>query len=167
MSDEPYYEDLKPFALSQADREALLLAQSECTFCWGTKSGAPMGVVMAYVWRDDRMWLTATSQRKRVNALKRDPRCAVIVTSVGSSEPPGRTVTIQGDCRIHDDAAMKAWFYPALAERVVPVAGAMRDAFAKHLDSPLRVVFEVEPKLWVTCDAARMMGKSFAELGVG
>ena len=36
-----------------------------------------------------------------------------------------------------------------------------------HLDSPLRVVLEVVPGKWLTCDAAKMMGESFAELGVG
>lgn len=167
MSEEIYYEDLRPFALSGADADRLLTSQGECTFCWGTRSGSPMGVIMAYVWRDGRVWLTATSQRKRIAAIRRDPRCAVIVTSMGSSEPPGRTVTLKGVCTIRDDAETKSWFYPALAEKVVPQPGPAREAFCKHLDSPLRVVLEVVPEKWVTCDAARMMAQSFAEIGVG
>lgn len=167
MTEEAYYEDLKPFALTEAQVEALMSAQSECSFCWSTRDGAPLGVIMGYIWRDGKVWLTATSQRQRVPAIRRDPRCAIIVTSTGSSEPPARTVTIKGRCRIRDDAETKAWFYPAMAERIVPTAGPMRDAFCKHLDSPLRVVFEVTPELWITCDAARMMGQSFSELGVG
>ncbi len=166
MSDGAYYEDLKPFALSDEDARALLEAQGECTFCWGTKDGAPMGVIMGYVWRDERVWLTATSQRHRISAIRRDPRCAVVVTSVGSTEPPARTVTIKGRCHIHEDAETKAWFYPVLAAKIIPTAGPMRDAFCKHLDSPLRVVMEVIPEKWVTCDAAKMMGASFAEMGV-
>jgi hypothetical protein len=166
MSEKAYYEDLKPFALGEADRESLLQAQAECTFCWGTKDGSPMGVIMAYVWKDGRVWLTATSDRKRIPALRRRPGCAVIVTSVGSTEPPGRTVTIKGQCTIHEDAETKAWFYPALAAKVVPTPGPARDAFGKHLDSPMRVVMEVVPEKWITCDAAKMMGASFAELGV-
>lgn len=168
MSDsEIYYEDLSPFALDQAACESLLLAQGECTFCWGTKDGSPMGVIMAYVWREGRVWLTATSQRKRIAALRRNPTCAVVVTSVGTNEPAGRTVTIKGPCTIHEDAETKAWFYPELAKTVVPVVGPARDAFEKHLDSPLRVVLEVEPAKWITCDAAKMMGESFKDLGVG
>ena len=165
--EEVYYEDLSPFALSEPDRESLLNAQSECTFCWGTRDGSPMGVIMAYVWKDGRVWLTATSQRKRIGAIRRNPTCAVVVTSVGSPEPPGRTVTIKGPCTIHEDAETKAWFYPALAEKVVGTPGPAQDAFRKHLDSPLRVVLEVSPEKWLTCDAAKMMGESFAELGVG
>ncbi len=167
MSDPVYYEDLRPFALDQADVEALLNAAPEATFCWGTKDGSPMGVIMAYVWRDGRLWLTATSQRKRINALRRQPKAADIVTSTGTDQPPGRTVTVKGPCRIHEDAQTKGWFYPALAERVVPVAGPARDAFQKHLDSELRVVIELTPETWVSCDAAKMMGESFLELGVG
>jgi hypothetical protein len=30
----------------------------------------------------------------------------------------------------------------------------------------MRVVLEVEPTMWLTCDAAQMMGESFKELGV-
>ena len=89
------------------------------------------------------------------------------MTSVGSTEPPGRTVTIKGQCTIHDDADTKAWFYPALAAKMIPTPGPALDAFCKHLDSPIRVVMEVVPEMWVSCDAAKMMGASFAELGVG
>lgn len=166
MSEEVYYEDLKPFALGEAETEALLLAQNECTFCWGTKDGSPMGVIMAYVWQDGRVWLTATRQRARIPALRKRPGCAVVVTSIGSTEPAGRTVTIKGKCNIHEDDETKGWFYPALAAKVVPTEGPARDAFCKHLDSPLRVVMEVVPEKWITCDAAKMMGASFAELGV-
>ncbi len=167
MSEEVYYEDLSPFALSEKDRESLLNAQGECTFCWQTQDGSPMGVIMAYVWRKGRIWLTATSQRARIRAVRRNATCAVIVTSVGSTEPPGRTLTAKGPCTIHEDDETKEWFYPALAETVVPVAGPARDAFRTHLGSPLRVVLELEPQKWITCDAAKMMGESFKELGVG
>jgi len=164
--DKAYYEDLRPFALSDEDREAVMATQTECTFCWGTKDGSPMGVIMGYVWHDGKVWLTATRQRKRIDALRRDPRCAVIVTSLGVDLPPARTVTIKGTCTIHQDAETKSWFYPLLAARVVPHPGRARDAFQKHLDSPMRVVLEVEPSMWLTCDAAQMMAESFKELGV-
>jgi hypothetical protein len=166
MSEETYYEDLRPFALSEEEIDSLLTAQGECTFCWGTKDGAPMGVIMGYVWQDGRVWLTATSQRKRISALRRDPRCAVIVTSVGSTEPPARTVTIKGKCVIHEDQETKDWFYPALAQVVVPQPGAAQDAFHKHLDSPLRVILEVIPEKTISCNALQMMAESFKDLGV-
>ena len=97
---------------------------------------------------------------------RKRPGCAVIVTSVGSTEPAGRTVTIKGNCTIHEDAETKSWFYPLMAARVVPHPGPAQDAFQKHLDSPMRVVLEVEPTMWLTCDAVQMMAESFEELGV-
>jgi general stress protein 26 len=161
-----YYEDLSPFQLNEEQRDALLRTQTECTFCWTTKDGAPMGVIMGYVWRDGRVWTTATSQRARIKAIRRDPRCAVVVTSTGVSQPPARTVTLKGRCVIHEDAATKQWFYPALAETIVHEPGPARDAFIAHLDSPLRVVIEVVPERSISCDAMRMMQESFAEMGV-
>jgi hypothetical protein len=161
-----YYEDLTPFRLSDEDCDALLRTQTECTFCWTTKDGAPMGVIMGYVWHDGRVWTTATSQRARIAAIRRDPRCAVVVTSTGVAQPPARTVTLKGRCIVHDDAATKAWFYPALAARIVTEPGPARDAFIAHLDSPLRVVLEVVPEKTISCDAMRMMAESFAGLGV-
>ena len=166
MPDDVYYEDLSQFTLDASERDQLMRRQGECTFCWSTQDGSPVGVIMAHVWRDERVWLTATSQRARIRAIRRDPRCSVVVTSTGTSLPPARTVTIRGRCVVHEDDETKSWFYPALAKIVVPEPGAARDAFCKNLDSPLRVVLEVIPEKWITCDAARMMADSFAALGV-
>lgn len=166
MAEDVYYEDLSAFTLSDAECEELLSTQGESTFCWSTGDGAPVGVIMAHVWRNGRVWLTATRQRARIKAIRRDPRCAVVVTSTGTKLPPARTVTIRGTCVVHEDAETKAWFYPALAARVVPEPGAAQDAFCTNLDSELRVVIEVIPEKWITCDAQKMMEDSFAALGV-
>jgi hypothetical protein len=152
---EVYYEDLSPFALSEPDRESLLQAAAECTFCWGTRDGSPMGVIMAYVWKDGRVWLTATSQRKRIGAIRRNPTCAIVMTSVGSSEPPGRTVTIKGPCTIHEDDETKAWFYPAFAAKVSPNSRAGQQVFIEQLDTPTRVILEVTPEKWITFDGEK------------
>jgi hypothetical protein len=162
-----YYEDLSPFRLSETECDELLRTQSEGTFCWRTRDGAPVGVIVGYVWRDGRVWTTATSQRPRIAAIRRDPRCAIVVSSTGTALPPARTVTIKGRCRIHEDADTKRWFYAALASTIVRDPGPARDAFMAHLDSPLRIVIEVVPEQWITCDAARMMAESFTDLGVG
>ena len=39
---------------------------------------------MNYVFRDGRFWLTASSQRARVPAVRRDPRVSIVVSSLGS-----------------------------------------------------------------------------------
>ena len=53
------YELVSVYHLNEDDAEALLLAQKECTFNWCTRDNWPMGVIMSYIWRDGRMWLTA------------------------------------------------------------------------------------------------------------
>lgn len=162
-----YYEDLSPFRLSEEEIDELLGTAAECTFCWSTKDGHPMGVIMGHVWKDGRLWTTATSQRARIKAIRRDPRCAVIVTSTGTNLPPARTATLKGRCVIHEDEETKSWFYPALAKTIVTEPGPQLDAFIDHLNSPLRVVIEVIPEKAITCDAMKMMQDSFTELGVG
>ena len=161
------YEKVSIYPVDPDVRERLLATQIECVFNWSTRDGWPMGVIMSCMWRDGRMWLTSGAQRHRIAAIRRDARCSVVVTSTGTDVGPGKTVTIKGRCVVHEDDETKAWFYPALAEKVVATPGPAQDAFRKHLDSPLRVVLEVAPQKWLTCDAAKMMGESFAQLGVG
>ena len=58
---------------------------------------------------------------------------------------------------MHDDAETKAWFYPALAERLMTKWGPERvDEFAHMLDSPRRVIIEITPTLRVGYDGAKM-----------
>src|SRR5271167_1336915 len=96
------YEEVAQFTLEAEACERLLAAQTECTFCWRTADGWPVGVIMSYVWRDGQVWMTASSQRPRVGAVKRDDRVSVVVSSAGTQLPP-QTVTIRGRCTILDD----------------------------------------------------------------
>ena len=60
------YEDVSKFHLDD-DREAVLLSkQTECTFMWTTTAGEPVGVIMNFVFREGRFWVTCTRRRKRV-----------------------------------------------------------------------------------------------------
>jgi general stress protein 26 len=148
------YEDLTAYRLDEADEAALLAQQDECTFIWATKDGWPVGVIMAYVWRDGRFWLTAAAHRARVHAVRRDPRVSVCVTSKGTSL---KTVTYKGACTIHDDAETKAWFYPALARHLIPGDERFAKHFERFLDSPERVILEVEPTQRIDYDGVKMM----------
>jgi nitroimidazol reductase NimA-like FMN-containing flavoprotein (pyridoxamine 5'-phosphate oxidase superfamily) len=149
------YEQVSVYALDDAEREALLTAHTECTFNWATRDGWPIGVIMSYLWRDGRFWLTAGAHRHRIEAVRRDPRVSVVVTSTGTRQPAGRSITAKGRCRVHEGAATKAWFYPAFARHLYPDEAAARD-FAAKLDSPLRVVLEVVPEKWITYDGVKM-----------
>ncbi len=154
------YEDVSVYDLDPDREEALLLAHNECTFIWSNNEGWPVGVIMSYVWRKDSFWLTATSQRARISAVRRDPRVCVVVTSTGSPLPRNQTVTYKGTCTVHDDEATKAWFYPELANALQtnPERAAW---FIKFLDSPRRVILEVTPTQRIGYDGMKM-GKATA-----
>lgn len=156
------YEDVTVYGLDEDDEAELLAAQNECTFIWSNKEGWPVGVIMSYVFRDGKFWLTASSQRARISAVRRDPRVCVVVSSTGSSMPRNKTVTYKGTCTIVDDQETKDWFYPALSAAVIREPGARRDAFTRFLDSPRRVILVVEPTQRIGYDGVKM-GRATAE----
>lgn len=156
------YEDVTVYPLDAHDEEQLLLAHNECTFVWANKEGWPVGVIMSYVWRKGRFWLTASSQRARIAAVRRDPRVSIVVTSTGSPLPRNMTVTYKGLCTVHDDRATKAWFYPELAAALQGDDPVRQAQFVRFLDSPRRVVLEVEPTQRIGYDG-RKMGRATRE----
>ena len=155
------YEDVTLYDLDPDDEERLLLAHNECTFIWSNKEGWPVGVIMSYVWRKGSFWLTASSQRARIAAVRRDPRVCIVVTSTGSPIDRNKAITWKGTCTLHDDQETKDWFYPELSAALQPDP-ARRAFFQKFLDSPRRVILEVTPTQRIGYDGAKM-GKATAE----
>ncbi|HXO23332.1 MAG TPA: pyridoxamine 5'-phosphate oxidase family protein [Streptosporangiaceae bacterium] len=155
MSDRDY-EDVTKYTLDQDSEAELLARQIECTFIWSNSGGHPLGVIMNYVFRDGRFWLTASSQRARVPAVRRDPRVSIVVTSRGSGITTSKSLTYKGRCVVREDEATKSWFYPALAGAVRPGDPEAAAAFVRHLDSPRRVVLEVVPEGRIGFDSTRM-----------
>jgi nitroimidazol reductase NimA-like FMN-containing flavoprotein (pyridoxamine 5'-phosphate oxidase superfamily) len=159
MTEDPIhdYEDVTTYTLDEATEDELLAAQNECTFIWANKEGWPVGVIMSYVFRDGRFWLTASSQRKRISAVRRDPRVSVVVSNRGTKMEGSRTVTYKGRCVLHeDDTQAKAWFYPALAEAINPTDGDRAARFARFLDSPRRLILEIVPEQRIGYDGVKM-----------
>jgi len=143
--DDRNYEDVTAFTLSDEREQELIDRQNECTFVWVNSEGWPVGVIMNYVYRDGRFWVTLSGQRKRVTAVRKNPKVAIAITSKGSGITKSRSLTYKGTAVIHDDADTKAWFYPALAARVRPDDPAAQQAFAGFLDSPRRLIMEIVP----------------------
>ncbi len=162
MSSEPNlitnYEDVTVYGLDPEHEERLIAEQNECTFGWVTKDGSPMAAIMSYLRTDDgTIWMTASGQRKRIPAIRRDPRVVVTITSSGTSMGANKTVTFKGIATVHEDDETRQWFYPLLAERLMGKYGPERVLeFAKMLDSPRRVVVSIAPGLRVGYDGAKM-----------
>ena len=150
------YEDVTVYQLDEAGEAELLARQIECTFIWSNSSGHPLGVIMNYVFRDGRFWLTASSQRARVPAVRRDPRVSIVVTSRGSGIATTKSLTYKGHCVVHEDEATKSWFYPALAAAVRPGDPDAQAAFVRHLVSPRRVVLDIVPEGRIGFDSTQM-----------
>jgi general stress protein 26 len=158
------YEDVRAFTLDDERLHALLEAQNECSFVWSTRDGWPVGVIMSYVWRDGKLWLTSSRRRKRVSAVLRDDRVSVIVSGVGTPLGSGKTATFKGHCRVVDDQRTKEWFYPALAEAIFPGNERRQQSFTRFLDSPGRVIFEVTPVAVISHDIDKLAAAASATL---
>jgi hypothetical protein len=137
-----------PFTDDEVDQ--LLNASNECVLMWATKDGWPVGVTHAFVWRDGKIWLTFASHRHRAEAIRRDSRVSVNVSSGGY--PPGvpaslpvGAITLKGLAQFHDDEPTKRWFYTALSKKLNPRSPGGEKFFFDLLDSPLRTVLSVTP----------------------
>lgn len=162
MSDEAYapdptrdHETVSIYPLDDDVKEELLSTVGEAVLNWSTKDGWPVGVMHAVVWAKGSFWMTAAAHRHRMAALRRDPRCSVVLTSTGTHLGPGKTITAKCRCIMHEDRETKDWFYPEFAAKLNPTNPEAAAAFAATLDSPLRVVLEVVPEKWILFDGAK------------
>ena len=55
-----------------------------------------MAVIMSYFEDDGKFWMTASGQRKRIPAIRRDPRVVIVITSPGTSLGLGQDRHLQG-----------------------------------------------------------------------
>lgn len=156
------FEDVSVFTLAGERELELVTKQNECTFIWRNSDGDPVGVIMNFVWYDDRFWLTATRRRKRMTAIERDPRVAIAISSRGTNISNSLSLTYKGTAVLHDDRATKDRFYAALAAAVRPGAPDQQAAFIEHLDSPGRAVIEIIPTTRIGFDSKAMFADSKA-----
>lgn len=154
------YADVSDVGVDNGKREQLYAAQTECCVLWTNRAGWPIGVMQRFVWHEGRFWVTCTAERKRVPALRARPQGGVVVSSEGTWLGGDVTTTAKTLATVRDDQSTKAWFYPALADRQrrgdTPEAEAARAEFVRRLDTPSRVVIELEPVAWITYDGNRL-----------
>jgi general stress protein 26 len=150
------YEDVTIYELSPEREQELLDKQIECNFVWTNKEGHGLGVIMNYVARNGSIWLTATRQRARIKALKRDPRASVVISSMGTDMGPGKQLTYKGRVTLHEDQKTKDWFYPAMAEIISPYPAPTAEAAMAYLDTPLRLIIELVPEKVIRFDGDRI-----------
>lgn len=156
MTESFTYDDVSHYTLDDDDERALVEAQNECTFMWSTREGWPVGVIMSYVFRDGCFWLSVSSLRVRVQAVERDPRAAISITSKGSSLPTGLSLTYKGTCEVLKDRATIDWFLPALAKRLRPGSEEAQRLFVELNDTENRRVIRFTPTKKIGFDGRKM-----------
>ena len=137
-----------PFSDEEVDQ--LMTNSVECVLMWATKDGWPVGVTHAFVWHDEKIWVTFSEHRHRAVAIKRDPRVSVNVSAMGygpnaTADLPGGAITFKGTGEFFDDEDTKKWFYGALSQKLNPNNKDGEDFFYNLLDSPLRTILAVTP----------------------
>ncbi len=151
------YDDVSIYPLDPAKIERLLQLQSECSVLWSTKDGWPVGVMHRFVYRDGKFWVTCAGQRKRVPALKKRNKSAVIVSSEGTALGADQTMTVKCLATVHEDnASVKSWFYHALAMKLQRGDPEKVAVFEQFLDTPTRVIIELTPQKWITYDGTKV-----------
>ena len=160
MKPKSNYVDVSDVGVDNAKRELLYAAQTECCLLWTTSDGWPVGVMHRFVWHDERFWLTLTAERKRAIALRARPKSAIVVSSEGTWLGGDITTTAKTLATLHEDRETKEWFFPALAARQrsgdTPDAERARAEFIRRIDTPTRVVIELQPVKWITYDGNRL-----------
>ena len=150
------FEDVRAYTLENDDEATLLEAQTECTMIWLSKDGHPMGVIVNYIYRDGRFWLTATEMRPRIAAMRLDPRVSIAISSKGSSVTARQSLTYKGTAVLHTDDATLEWFIPEFSRAMRPESAAAAESFGEHLRSPGRVVIELVPQKRIGFDSTKM-----------
>lgn len=154
------YEDLTECALTPEFERELVNTLAECVFMWTNRAGEAFGVVMSYLPKDGKLWLTAAETRKRIPAIRRFPRASICINSTGSKWGGGKTVTYKGNCTVHNDRETKDWFYPEFAAHLRPNDAAAASVFQTFLDSPHRVIIEFVPDYALSFDSRLMWARS-------
>jgi len=145
------YEDMTSFTLSELQEESLLEKQTECSFMWTNSKGEPIGVIMNFVWRKGRFWLTATRNRARIPAIEARPRVALTISSRGTTIPLCQALTYKGTAILHDDEETNQWMNRELSNALRPNDAGQAIAFAEFLAaSEGRVVIEVVPDMKIS-----------------
>lgn len=167
MSEEEIdYEDLTTMRLDDDVLAELLAEGGECVFNWTTREGYPVGVVVAFVYKDGKFFTTCAERRKRVPALRARPQSAIVINN------GGKTASYKGDSVVHapDDPGfeeLKNWFYPTLSRLDVEPEDEYRQSFAKFLDSPHRVIIETDARLVVAFDTAKFQAFTAKAIAAG
>lgn len=150
------YDDVSHYTLEEEDEQALIAAQNECTFMWSTNEGWPVGVIMSYVYDRSYFWLSVSSLRVRVQAVAREPRTSISITSKGADMEAPLSLTYKGTCEVLKDQETIDWFLPTLARRLRAGDEQAQKEFVRLNNTPNRRVLKFKPVKKIGFDSRKM-----------
>jgi len=140
--------------------ERLLTEQNECTLSWLTREGLPASTIVSFVALDGMIAMTALAGSARVKAIRRNPNVALVISGSGSPVGHSRCVSIQGECEIRDDQAIRDRFFPAFAASVLPNSSKGAEMMAKGMNSPENLVLLLKPRKMIPYDAQASLDRA-------
>jgi hypothetical protein len=149
-------EEVSSYPLDDEQGERLFALQRLCSVCWSTSDGWPVGVTHRYIWEKGRIWVTTSSQRHRVAALRKRPKSCVIISGDGTEMGPDCTLTLKTTCVVHEDRETLEWFLDAFAKAINPGNPQAQKGMIAMMDTPRRVVLELTPVKWISYDGMKL-----------
>lgn len=151
------YQNVSAMALDATALADLIGVGGECVYTWVTRTGDPMGVVLAYLYRDGKFWTTGLTSRARIKALASRSESAIVLNHAG------RSATFKGRSVLHrpgdpDWDAVKSWFFAAFAGTDQRPDDPVAQQAERALNTSDRVIVETIAEPIVSFDFNRYRG---------
>ncbi len=150
MAAEEPMENLKLFALTEAETAQVIKEAGGGTVIWARRDGHPTGAYVQTVVVDGQVYTTSTNDRGKNKAWRRDPRTAWVY------DVPGKGgVTVIGKVQFIEDPALKMRVFNAMAD-AVNLKGDARERFIGHINTRGREVMKMIPEKYVTLHTGKV-----------
>jgi hypothetical protein len=150
MAAEEPMENLKLFALTEAETAQVIKEAGGGTVIWARRDGHPTGAYVQTVVVDGQIYTTSTDDRGKNKAWRRDPRTAWVY------DVPGKGgVTVIGKVQFIEDPALKMRVFNAMAD-AVNLTGDTRKRFIDHINTRGREVMKMIPEKYVTLHTGKV-----------
>jgi hypothetical protein len=150
MAAEEPMENLKLFALTEAETAQVIKEAGGGTVIWARRDGHPTGAYVQTVVVDGQIYTTSTDDRGKNKAWRRDPRTAWVY------DVPGKGgVTVIGKVQFIEDPALKMRVFNAMAD-AVNLKGDARERFIDHINTRGREVMKMIPEKYVTLHTGKV-----------
>ena len=150
MAAEEPMENLKLFALTEAETAQVIKEAGGGTVIWARRDGHPTGAYVQTVVVDGQLYTTSTDDRGKNKAWRRDPRTAWVF------DVPGKGgVTVIGKVQFIEAPDLKMRVFNAMAD-AVNLKGDTRERFIAHINTRGREVMKMIPEKYVTLHTGKV-----------